>query len=45
MHYRFGRKKGEFCLKTKRIEKYSSNEYGQTMMIPILLISPLTKRP
>jgi hypothetical protein len=39
-----GRKKGEFCLKTKGNEKYSIEEYGQTMLIPTLLISPLTER-
>ncbi len=40
-----GRKKGEFYLRTIGNEKYSSEEYGQTMLIPTLLISPLIKRP
>jgi hypothetical protein len=41
----FGKKKGEFCLRTKGNEKYSSEKYMETMLIPTLLISPLTKRP
>jgi hypothetical protein len=40
-----GRKKGEFCLTTRGNEKYSSEEYGQIMSIPTLLIPPLIKRP
>jgi hypothetical protein len=40
-----GKKKGEFCLRTKGNEKYSLEKYKQTMLIPTLLIPPLTKRP
>jgi hypothetical protein len=39
------RKKGEFCLRKWGNEKYSWKEYGQTMLIPTLLIPPLTERP
>ncbi len=39
-----GRKKGEYCLRTTGNEKYSSKEYKKTMVIPILLFSPLPKR-
>jgi hypothetical protein len=38
------RKRREFCLRTRGNEKYSSKEYGQTMLIPILLIPPLIER-
>ncbi len=41
----FGRKKGEFCLRTRGNEKYSWEEYGQTMLILILLIPPLIEPP
>jgi hypothetical protein len=37
-----GRKKGEFYLRIRGNEKYSSEKYGQTMLIPTLLIPPLT---
>jgi hypothetical protein len=42
-----GRKKGEFCFKTRGSEKYSSKKYKKIMFIPTLLknIPPLTKRP
>jgi hypothetical protein len=39
-----GRKKGEFCLRTKGNEKYYSEEYNKTMLIPTLLISLLIER-
>jgi hypothetical protein len=38
-----GRKKGEFCSRTRGIEKYSSEKYRKTMLIPTLFIPPLTK--
>jgi hypothetical protein len=38
------RKKGEYCLRTRGNEKYSSKEYEKIMLIPTLLIPPLTKR-
>jgi len=34
------RKRGEFCLRTRGNEKYSSKEYRQIMFIPTLLIPP-----
>jgi len=36
-----GKKKGEYCLKIRGNEKYSSKEYRKTMIIPTLLIPPL----
>jgi hypothetical protein len=39
------KKKGEFCLKIKGNEKYSSKKYRQIMLILTLLIPPLTGRP
>jgi hypothetical protein len=39
-----GRKKGEYCLRRRGNEIYSSKEDGKTMLIPTLLILPLTKR-
>jgi hypothetical protein len=39
------KKKGEFCLRTRGNEKYSLEEYGQIMLIPTLLIPPLTEKP
>jgi hypothetical protein len=38
-----GRKKREFCLKTRGNEKKTSKKYKQIMLIPTLLIPPLTK--
>jgi hypothetical protein len=46
VHYGYlEEKKGNFVLKQKEHKKYSLKEYGQTMLIPTILISPLTKRP
>jgi len=39
-----GKKKGEFCILTRRNEKYSLEEYGKTMIIPTLLIPPLINK-
>jgi hypothetical protein len=39
-----GRKKREFCLKTRGNEMYSSKEYKNTMLIPTLLIFTFNKR-
>jgi hypothetical protein len=36
-----GKKKGEYCLRTRGNEKYYSKEYGKPMLIPTLLIPPL----
>jgi hypothetical protein len=35
------KKKGEYCLRTRGNEKYSSKKYGKTILIPTLLIPPL----
>jgi hypothetical protein len=40
-----GRKKGEFCLRTRGNEKYSLEKYEQTILISTLLIPPLIERP
>jgi hypothetical protein len=39
-----GRKKGEFCIRTRGNEKYYSKEYKKTMLKPTLLIPPLIKK-
>jgi len=38
-----GRNEGECCLKTRGNKKYSLKKYGQIVLIPTLLIPPLTK--
>jgi hypothetical protein len=38
------KKKGECFLRTKGNKKYSSEEYGRTMLIHTLFIPPLTKK-
>jgi hypothetical protein len=37
------RKEGEHCLRIRGKKKHYSNEYMRTMLIPTLLIPPLTK--
>jgi hypothetical protein len=39
-----GRKKGEFCIRTRGNEKYYSKEYKKTMLKPTLLNPPLIKK-